>query len=240
MVLFVLTVSMVLVAYNLVTNLRPCRESTYLVRNVATGVGLVAAARWAGLAWEDLGLGTGQLGDGVTWGVPVVVGTAAVVAVLWAVRSRSPALQRVLVDQRADQSAGRLVFEVLVRIPLGTAAFEEVAFRGVLLAAAAEVMPIGWAVVVQALVFGLWHIGPTRLALQLNDRWDPVVARRDLTVAVLVTAVGGVWFALLRLGSGSLLAPVLSHASINVFGLLLAASARRQQADPAREGQTPG
>lgn len=229
MVLFVLTVSVVLVAYNLVTNVRPCREATYLVRNVVTGVGLVAAARWAGLSWDDLGLGTVQLGNGVTWGAFVVLGTAVVVTVAWVVRSRSPTLQRVLADQRADQSAGRLVFEVLVRIPLGTATFEEVAFRGVLLAACTEVMPIGWAVVAQALVFGLWHVGPTRLALQLNGRWDPVVARRDLTTAVLVTAVGGVWFALLRLGSGSLLAPILSHASINAFGLLLAASALRSR-----------
>lgn len=229
MVLFVLAVSVVLVAYNLVTNVRPCRESTYLVRNVATGVGLVVAARWAGLTWEDLGLGTADLDDGGAWGGLVVLGTAVVAVLAWAVRSRSASLQRVLVDQRADQPAGRLVFEVLVRIPLGTATFEEVAFRGVLLAACAEVMPTGWAVVAQALVFGLWHVGPTRLALQLNGRWDPVVARRDLTAAVLVTAVGGVWFALLRLGSGSLLAPILSHASINAFGLLLAASAVRSR-----------
>lgn len=232
--LLAVVLSLALVAFNLLTNRHPSHEAAYLARNVAAGLGLVVVARWSGLTWADLGLARADLPTGLVWG-GLVAGVVALAAVFaGAARHRIPVLRRALVDQRADLVPARLAFQVVVRIPVGTAAFEELAFRGVLLAAYAAPQSTAGAVAAQAVAFGLWHVGPTRLSLRLNGRTDPDLVRRDVTVAVLVTAVGGVAFALLRLGSGSLLAPVLAHTSTNVAGLLLAAATTRGTA-PARE-----
>lgn len=225
--LLAVVLSLALVAFNLLTNRHPSHEAVYLARNLAAGVGLVAVARWAGLTWEDLGLAPADLDSGLVWG-GVVAGVVALgAAVAGVARHRVPVLRRALVDQRADLVPARLAFQVAVRIPVGTAAFEELAFRGVLLAAWAVPLSTAGAVAAQAVAFGLWHVGPTRLSLRINARTDPDLVRRDVAVAVVVTAVGGVAFALLRLGSGSLLAPVLAHTSTNVAGLLLAAATTR-------------
>jgi membrane protease YdiL (CAAX protease family) len=50
---------------------------------------------------------------------------------------------------------------VLLRIPVGTVAWEEIAFRGVLQAALRRVLAEPAAIAVGSAVFGLWHIRPT-------------------------------------------------------------------------------
>lgn len=223
-----LALAVVLVAYSSVTNRAPSRESTYLARNVAAGLVLVLVARVAGLSWSELGLGATALGSGWRWaglGLLVVVvgvvltGVAATVA---------PRVRRAVADPRADLPAGRLWFQVLVRIPVGTAAFEELAFRGVLLAAFAQSLPTAGAVAAQAVAFGLWHVGPTRLTLRSGGARSG--AREGVVVAVAVgaTTAAGVALALLRLVADSLLAPVVVHAAVNGLGLLLASFVRQR------------
>jgi membrane protease YdiL (CAAX protease family) len=224
-----------LVAFNIVTNLQTSRDVTYLVRNLVAGAALVGITRLAGLSWDDLGLAPTIVGAGWQLGRFAVVIVAVATALLGALAGRVAAVHRVLADRRGDLPPRRLAFHALVRIPLGTAAFEELAFRGVLLALFADAVSIHWAVAAQAVAFGLWHVGPSRLTARLNGRSDPVAVRREITVAVVATTLGGAGFALLRLGSGSLLAPVMAHAAINVFGLLLAA-VLRQASDPGPEG----
>lgn len=228
MVLLGVGLSVVLVVYNLVTNRTPTSDATYLVRNLVVGAALVAVALVAGLSPEQLGLARDAMADGWQWGRLVVVGVAVLAAVAGALADRVPALAAALDDRRADLAPRQLAFHVLVRIPLATAAFEEVAFRGVLLAAFAESVGTGWAVTASSIAFGLWHIGPTRMAARENGVDDPRAVRRRVAVAVVVTTLGGAGFALLRVGSGSLLAPVLAHAAVNGFALLLAA-VRRQR-----------
>lgn len=230
MLFLAIAVSVALVAYNTLANLAVTREWVYLARNLAAGTALVVVAHTAGLTWRDLGLDPEALDAGLRWGRLVVLGAAVGAATAGALAPHVGAIERALADQRADLPPGRLVYHVLVRIPVGTAAFEEVAFRGVLLAVYTEAIGGAWAVVASSVTFGLWHIGPARLTAHLNDRTDPRVVRREIAVAVLVTTVGGVAFALLRLGSDSLLAPVLAHASINAFGLLVAAVTHRTEA----------
>ncbi|MBW3661807.1 MAG: CPBP family intramembrane metalloprotease [Actinobacteria bacterium] len=227
MLVLALALSVALVAYNIVTNLAVTREWVYLARNLAAGTALVVVAHTVGLTWRDLGLDPDALEAGLRWGRLVVLGAAVGAATAGALAAHVGAIERALADQRADLPPGRLAYHVLVRIPIGTAAFEEVAFRGVLLGVYAEAVGGAWAVAASSVTFGLWHIGPARLTAHLNDRTDPRAVRREIAVAVFVTTVGGVAFALLRLGSGSLLAPILAHASINAFGLLVAAVTQR-------------
>ncbi|TFV54401.1 CPBP family intramembrane metalloprotease [Geodermatophilus sp. DF01-2] len=140
-----------------------------------------------------------------------------------------PGVRPLLADGRAaGLGSGELAGQVLVRIPLGTVLWEEVAFRGVLLAALARLLPRADAVGVSAAVFGLWHVRPTLSALAANDLVDGPLARAGAVVlACLVTAAAGVLFAELRERSGSLLAPVLLHLATNSLGLLAAATAHR-------------
>jgi membrane protease YdiL (CAAX protease family) len=121
-------------------------------------------------------------------------------------------------DQRvADiDTASALAYQSLVRIPLGTALLEEFAFRGVLLALLARVRPMGTAVVVSSVLFGLWHIRPTLSALATNDLAATGWAQSGaVTAAVVLTTLGGFLFCALRLGSDSLVAPLVVHATTN-------------------------
>jgi uncharacterized protein len=106
------------------------------------------------------------------------------------------------------------VFETLVRIPLETALAEEVIFRGVLLALGLRSRSRGWAIVTSSVLFGLWHVVP-RLGAPARDAYGRPDA--SATAAVFATtAIAGAGFAWLRLRAGSVLAPVLAHAALNM------------------------
>jgi membrane protease YdiL (CAAX protease family) len=107
---------------------------------------------------------------------------------------------------------------VLVRIPVGTVAWEEIAFRGVLQAALRRVLAEPAATAVGSAVFGLWHIRPTAEALAVNR----LAAGRGARVAAVAgvvagTAGAGAVLALLRKRSGSLAEPVLLHLAANCW-----------------------
>ena len=151
----------------------------------------------------------------------------ALVAVGYAAALAVPGVRPLLADARiARLDAVELAYNVLVRIPLGTVLWEEVAFRGVLLAALARVVPLRTAVAVSAVVFGVWHIRPTLSALAINDlAAGPVSVGLAVLLGCLGTAVAGVLMSWLRLRSGSLLAPALLHLATNSLGALAAAAA---------------
>ena len=216
----------VLVAWNnLVVRRLPGRPGSYVVANVAAAGVLLAAARASGLSWAELGLARRRLASGARWGG----GCAAIVAAGYAGALALPAVRPLLADGRAaGLGAGDLAGQVLLRIPLGTVLWEEVAFRGVLLAALSRLLPRAGAVGVSAAVFGLWHVRPTLGALAANDLADgPLVRTGAVALACLGTAAAGVLFAGLRERSGSLLAPALLHLATNSLGLLAAAAAHR-------------
>ncbi|MGY1690765.1 CPBP family intramembrane glutamic endopeptidase [Geodermatophilus sp. SYSU D01105] len=210
---------------NLVVTRLPGAPASYVPANLTAAGVLLAVARAAGLSWADLGLARSRLGAGLRWGgVP-----AALVASGYAVAVVVPALRPLVRDARvAGADGGEIAYQVLVRIPLGTVVWEEVAFRGVLLAVLGRVLPVRGAVAVSAAVFGVWHVRPTLSGLAANDLVEGPVARA-LAVALLCsgTAAAGVLFAWLRLRSGSLLAPVVLHLSTNTLGTLAAAAAHR-------------
>jgi uncharacterized protein len=195
----------------------------YVVRNlVATGLLLWLAS--TSLSVAELGLDPGAFGEGVRWGRLVVLAAAVAVALAAGFGDRFRPIAALLADRRAALSFHELVMAVLVRIPLGTALFEEVLFRGVLLGVFLSVGSVSFAVAWSSVAFGLWHVAPTIVALRANGVAPRSRAgRRAVGGAVLVTGLAGVGFALLTLASGSLLAPFLAHWAVNAFGLLAAA-----------------
>jgi uncharacterized protein len=210
---------------NLVVPRLPAVPGSYVAANaVAAGV-VLGAARRTGLTWTDLGLDRRALPCGLRWGGAC----ATVVGAGFASALAVPALRPLLADARAaGRDAADLAYDALVRIPVGTVLWEEVAFRGVLLAALARLLPRRTAVAGSSLLFGVWHIRPTVEGLAANGLvHGPVGAAAVVALGCLATAAAGVLFAALRLGSGSLLAPVLLHLATNVLGLLAAAAANR-------------
>jgi membrane protease YdiL (CAAX protease family) len=126
----------------------------------------------------------------------------------------------------------------LVRVPLGTAVWEEVAFRAVLPALLERAVTgtgrdrtssRGPVTAAGALAFGLWHVRPTADAVRLNA---PTAGWGRTTAAVLggVAVTAGAHVALegLRRRTGSLLAPLVLHAAVNAAGTVAAAVADRR------------
>ena len=191
----------------------------YVPTNVATAAALVALARRGGASWADLGLERRHVRGGLAAGAAA----ASVAVVGMVVGAALPSTRALFDDERvpAEASGWERVYQLGLRIPLGTAAFEELAFRGALLALLRQRLSLRAAVAVDSAVFGLWHIVPTLATARTNDIVG--AGRVGLVIgSVLLTAAGGVVFCALRLRGGHLVAPVLLHVAFNDTGYALA------------------
>jgi membrane protease YdiL (CAAX protease family) len=186
----------------------------YVPANLAVAALLALIAWRCRLSLAELGLSRAAAPTGLAVGAAVGVVMAAVIVAGAAIPLTRPFFE----DERiaAVDGGGELAYQALVRIPLGTALLEELAFRGVLLAFVARLRPVAAAVIVSSLLFGLWHIHPTLGALASNDVAQSGLAQAGaVAAAVVLTAAGGVLFCGLRLVSGSLAAPLIVHAVTN-------------------------
>jgi membrane protease YdiL (CAAX protease family) len=207
-----------------ITRVPGAPRSSVALNPAAAGV-LLAAARAGGASWAELGLARRSVPAGLRWG-----GAASVLlGVGYGTALALPAVRPLLADARvAGLGAGEIARTVLVRIPLGTVLWEEVAFRGVLCAALTRVLPVRPATVLEAVVFGLWHIRPAVGGLDANGlAVGPLARTGAVALACAGTAAAGVLFTWLRLRTGSLLAPALLHLATNTLGTLAAAAAHR-------------
>ena len=188
----------------------------YVPVNVVVGAALLALARWSGLSWDLMGLRTDRLAKGARVGLVAAGVIAAVVAIgiLFA-----PVRGYFADDRFIGEGWGEMLYQTLVRIPIGTAAFEEVLFRGVLLGFFMQRMAVWKAATLSSVLFGLWHILPTFDSIETNPGGDLLEGGLAVTAAVvgsvLVTGFAGYAFTWLRLRANSLLAPVLAHFAIN-------------------------
>jgi uncharacterized protein len=223
-VAFAAAACLVLVGYNNLAGVQPWHRRWYPAVNALAAAVLVAAATTSGLTAADLGLRRDELRSGIRLGTAAA---APVVAAL-ALAALTPATRPLLDDQRvAVLDRRQLAYHVLLRIPVGTVAWEEVAFRGVLQAALRRVLAEPAATAVASVVFGLWHVRPTAEALAANRLATSRGARiAAVTGVVAWTAAAGVLLSLLRDRSGSLAAPVLLHLAPNCTGPLASALAR--------------
>jgi uncharacterized protein len=199
-------------AYNIIVT--RIHRRARLPANLGAAVALAAFARMSGVSSSELGLSRANVGRGTRIGLvaaaPLAAASAAAVA--------NPRIRRLVADEKiTGTSVGDAVFETLVRIPLETALAEEVIFRGVLLALGSRNRSRGWAIATSSVVFGLWHVVPSlgAPARGANGRPDPRVTASAAAV-VATTAVAGAGFAWLRLRAGSVLAPSLAHAALNM------------------------
>jgi membrane protease YdiL (CAAX protease family) len=212
----------VLVAANLLNNwLAP---GAYVPTCVAAAAALLLIARWDGLTRADLGLDAVALRRGLRWS-SVLVG--AVLAVFLAGLAL-PVTREAFQDERAaGLTAGELLWRVLVRVPAGTVLLEEIAFRGVLWAMVRRRRGTAWATAVSSVLFGLWHVLPSRGLSRANAAvavlgTGPTGTVLSVAAAVVATTAAGVVLCEVRRRSGSLLAPASLHWALNGFGYVLA------------------
>lgn len=207
------TVGLVLLVANLMSN-RVLPAWAYVPWNAAVAVAITAlAARFA--SQERLGFAHWK--RGAAWGGVLMVLTVG----LLALAITMPVFNELYHDRRVSNGTATWLYQVFIRIPIGTVLLEEVAFRAVL----PGLFMMRWGVLrgclAASMCFGLWHVLP---ALTLNEV-NPVSTRFfgagaggiaiAVVFAVASTAVAGMWFCWLRLRSGSVLAPMLAHLASN-------------------------
>jgi len=214
----------ILGVHNLVQN-TVLNETGYVAGNLAMSVTLVGIARSSGASWDEMGLGRPDVATSSKIGsIAVSLGALGTIAAVAHPRTRA------LLSENRTPTTGsaQLVRRALIRFPLGTALFEEVAFRGVLPALTDRG---NWqADAMSAAVFAVWHIIPTARAQASGA--DTSRRNRTLGIAIGSTAAGvaGLGLSWLRRRTGGLLAPWMVHASVNSIAFLAGAALRRRSA----------
>lgn len=196
---------------------------TYPLVNGATALLLLGMARRAGLGAEALGLERRHLWRSAAVGAAGM----AIVAVGYGVALAVPSLRHVFDDGRlGDIGTAGLLWNALVRIPVGTVLLEEVAFRGVLPALFGADARWRWGPILAASsLFGAWHILPS-LALHRNAAVAATLGTASAavipTLAVVASTAAGVLLYWWRHTGRGLLAPALVHLATNSGGVLIA------------------
>jgi membrane protease YdiL (CAAX protease family) len=187
-------------------------------------VGLVAWLRVDGLGWAELGLGREHWKSGAAYAVGAIASVMAVIAV----GAVLPLTRPMFMNQHYATISGALLASMII-IPLQTVIPEELAFRGVLHGALNRAWGFRGVALAGSLLFGLWHIA-TSLGLTSGNvgftrifGGGVVGMLAGVVMAVVATAAAGFVFSWLRRRSGSLLAPIALHWSLNGLGALAAA-----------------
>jgi len=190
----------------------------------AAAVGLVALLRWRGLGWAELGLGREHWRAGMGYALAAVTVVVSVIAV----GVLLPVTRPMFMNHHYATISGALIASMVI-IPLQTVIPEELAFRGVLHGALNRAWGFRGVALMGSLLFGLWHVA-TSLGLTSSNvgftrlfGGGIVGMLAGVTLAVLATGAAGFVFSWLRRRSGSLIAPIALHWSLNGMGALAAA-----------------
>lgn len=191
-------------------------ERWYVPANLMMAAGVYGAARASGASTQALGSSAAGVVRGARWGMAgaALVGASVVAA------SRHETTRHLFADERA--ASANTLYETMVRIPLGTVIVEELAFRSVLpeLLDGPGRRRVSFG---SAALFGLWHILPTRNALDINGIEDRAIRCRAIAGGIAATTIAGGVLDAARLGSRSVVTPMLIHWSANAVSFTIAA-----------------
>ena len=191
-------------------------------------VALVVICWVSGMTVAELGLSRSQMGSGLRLGAAIALLILVVVVIVAIV----PWTRSFMLNDRYKDVSSALL-SAFVIIPLQTAIPEELIFRGVLFAALRRVLSVRGVVIVDSLLFGMWHVvsslGLTAGNSGLSGALGSGVFAQMIGIvgAVIATAFAGLVFCWLRLRSDSVLAPIMVHWSLNASGALASALAWR-------------
>ncbi|MDO3399347.1 type II CAAX endopeptidase family protein [Mycolicibacterium neoaurum] len=212
----------VLVATNLIAHFTTPWANIAIVP--AAAVGLVILVRSRGLGWSELGLGREQWRSGAGYALAAVGIVLAVIAIGVAL----PWTRPMFMNNHYATLSGALIASMVI-IPLQTVIPEELAFRGVLHGALDRAWGFRGVAAAGSLLFGLWHIASSFGLTSGNVGFTRILGGgvfgmvAGIVGAVIVTGAAGFVFTWLRRRSGSLIAPIALHWSLNGMGALAAA-----------------
>lgn len=190
----------------------------------AAAIGLVALLRFNGLGWAELGLGRDHWKSGAAYALAAV----ALVVTAIAIGALLPVTRPMFMNNHYATISGALIASMVV-IPLQTVIPEELAFRGVLHGALNRAWGFRGVALAGSLLFGLWHIATSLGLTSSNVGFTRLFGGgimgmlAGVTLAVVATTAAGFVFSWLRRRSGSLIAPIALHWSLNGLGALAAA-----------------
>lgn len=190
----------------------------------AVAVGLVFLVRARGLGWAELGLGREHWRSGAVY----ALAAAGLVLTVIVIGAALPWTRPMFLNDRYATLSGAVVASMIV-IPLQTVIPEELAFRGVLHGALNRAWGFRGVAAGGSLLFGLWHIASSLGLTSGNVGFTRVLGGgvagmvAGVLMAVLATGAAGFVFTWLRRRSGSLIAPIALHWSLNGMGALAAA-----------------
>ncbi len=187
-------------------------------------VGLVVLVRSRGLGWAELGLGRDQWRSGGWYalGAVVLVGTVIAVGALL------PWTRPMFLNDHYATVSGALIASMVI-IPLQTVIPEELDLRGVLHGTLDRAWGFRGVAAAGSLLFGLWHIATSLGLTSSNVGFSNLFGVgvfgmvAGVVMAVIATGTAGFVFTWLRRRSGSLIAPIALHWSLNGLGALAAA-----------------
>jgi membrane protease YdiL (CAAX protease family) len=190
----------------------------------AAAVILVVLLRFNGAGWAELGLGRDHWKSGIGYALVAV----ALVVMAISVGVLLPLTRPMFMNNHYVTISGALVASMII-IPLQTVIPEELAFRGVLHGALNRAWGFRGVAVAGSLLFGLWHIATSLRLTSSNVGFTRLFGGgiagmlAGVTLAVFATGAAGFVFSWLRRRSGSLIAPMALHWSLNGLGALAAA-----------------
>ena len=190
----------------------------------AVAIGLLLMVRARGLGWTELGLGREHWRSGARYAAAAV----GLVVTVIAVGALLPWTRPMFLNDQYATLSGALVASMII-IPLQTVIPEELAFRGVLHGALDRAWGFRGVAAAGSLLFGLWHIATSLGLTSGNVGFTRILGGgvfgmlAGIVLAVLATAAAGFVFTWLRRRSGSLIAPIALHWSLNGVGALAAA-----------------
>ncbi len=175
----------------------------------------LAAVAWAvrveGFRPAELGITIRNIGPSAATGLAaaVVVGVPAVLYLLFPIGVSEGSLDY---HRASHHNLGTFLFWAMVRYPLSAALFEEVLFRGVLLALALRAFGSARGIVLSASAFAAWHIVVNYTTIgDSSVADDAAIFALAQVVALAALFVGGLVLAAIRQRTGSLAGPIAFH-----------------------------
>ena len=190
----------------------------------AAAVGLLVLVRSRGLGWTELGLGREHWKSGAGYALAAIALVGSVIAV----GALLPWTRPMFMNNHYATVSGALLASMII-IPLQTVIPEELAFRGVLHGALNRAWGFRGVAAGGSLLFGLWHIATSLGLTSSNVGFTKLFGGgffgmlAGIVLAVVATGAAGFIFTWLRRRSGSLIAPIALHWSLNGLGALAAA-----------------
>lgn len=190
----------------------------------AAALALLALVRARGLCWSELGLGREHWRSGAGY----AAGAVGLVMTAIAIGALLPWTRPMFMNDNYATVSGALLASLII-IPLQTVIPEELAFRGVLHGALNRAWGFRGVAAAGSLLFGLWHISTSLGLTSSNVGFTRIFGGgvfgmvAGVVLAVVATGIAGFVFTWLRRRSGSLIAPIALHWSLNGLGALAAA-----------------